>query len=143
MNRREIIGAADAGGSQFLDGFIAVAKLEEVVEADYEDEPGHHRVFDDGGDDDKTAGHYALDVLDGNAVAFFGQLVEALHLGAAEGGVDFGEAIVVAKALVGQPAHSLAALVAKGAARLGEGFIVGDDHSAFAGGDLLVGIKAE
>ena len=36
-----------------------------------------------------------------------------------------------------------AALAAQGAADVGEVVVVGDDHPAFAGGDLLVGVEAE
>src|SRR5438046_1367745 len=42
-----------------------------------------------------------------------------------------------------QPAHAFAALIAERAAIVGKGVIVGDDHPALAGGDLLVGIKRE
>ena len=65
------------------------------------------------------------------------------HCDDAEGGVDLAQAVVVAEPLVGEPRHALAALVAQGAAGGGEGVVVGDDHAAFAGGDLLVGVEGE
>ena len=37
----------------------------------------------------------------------------------------------------------LKAEIAQAAAVLGEAVVVGDDHAAFAGGDVLVGVEAE
>src|SRR5688500_12105355 len=76
-------------------------------------------------------------------MAVFGQLIEPLHLGHSDGGVDLAESIVVAKPLVSQPGHAFAPLVTQGAAGFGEGLIVGDDHPAFACGDLFVRIKSK
>src|SRR4051794_31817161 len=66
-----------------------------------------------------------------------------LALRHSQGRVDLAEAVVVAPALGGQPGHAVAALVAQAAAMIGKGFVVGDDHPAFAGRDLLVGIEAK
>ena len=52
-------------------------------------------------------------------------------------------AIVEAKPLVREPCIALAALVAKRSARGREGVVIGDDHPALAGGDLLAGMKSE
>jgi len=143
MNGGEVVAAADACGAEVDHEGVAGAGVKEVAEADDKDEPAHEGVFGDGGEDEVAAGHEADDVMVRDAAAVFEEFVEAAELGDAEGGVDFAEAVVVAEALVGEPGLAFAALVSEGAAGLGEAFIVGDDHAAFAGGDLFIGVEAE
>src|SRR4051812_49743914 len=88
-------------------------------------------------------GHQPLDVRVRDAAAVVADVLDPLALHDAKRGVDLAEAIVEPQPLVGQPAHSVAALVAKRSAHRGEAIVVSDDHPAFAGSDLLVGIEAE
>lgn len=139
----EVVVAADAFGAEFFHDDVAVGGAEEVVEADDEDEPGHVGFVVEGGEDEVAVVDEALHVPVGDAAAGFEDFVEALDLYDAECGVDLGEAVVESEAGVGEPVHAVAALVAEGAAHRGEVGVVGDDHAAFAGGDLFVGVEAE
>src|SRR5205823_8416813 len=70
-------------------------------------------------------------------------LIQPITLRHAERRGKLAQAIVVSQALMRQPVHSLASLVTQRATRRGEGVVVGDDHPALAGGDLLIGIEPE
>ena len=143
MDRRKIVAAADAFEAQIANDLIAIRRLEQIVQADDEDKPAHVRVILQRGENQIAVGHEPLHVVVGDAAAIFENFIETGHLGDAEGGIDFAEAIVVSQPCVGEPIHAVAALVAERLTDGGEGIVVGDDHSALAGRDLLVGIEAE
>ncbi len=144
MDGWEVVGAADVMGAEIAEDGVAVCAVEIAGETDDEDKPAHDGLFVDGGEDDVGFVEEGADVIVGDPLAGFDDFVEAFHLDDADGGVDVAEAVVVAEAGVGEPtAAGIAALVAETAAHVGELAIVGDDHAAFAGGDLLVGIEAE
>ncbi len=143
MDGREVVAAADEFGAELSDDGIASVGVEEVAEANDEDEPAHEGIFGDGGEDEITAGHEAVDVEMGDAAAVFEEFVESVHLSDADGGIDFAEAVVVAESFVREPGHSFAALVSECTAGGGEAFVVGEDHAAFAGGDLFIGVESE
>jgi hypothetical protein len=69
--------------------------------------------------------------------------VPLFQLGQAEGGLEVGHAVIPAEFFMDKTPLGLKAQVAEAAAALGEGFIVGHKHAAFAGGDKLVGVKTE
>ncbi len=83
-------------------------------------------------------------VLAGNGFASFQNGFNALELGGAEGAIQFGDSIVVAELFVLEPIGGIvAAVIAKFTSERGEFRIVCDDHTAFAGGDLFIGIEAK
>jgi len=140
----EIVGAADVMGAEVIQNGVAVRGFEVACQADDEDEPAHDGVVVGCWEDEVGFVEEVADVLVGDALAGVDDFGEALHLDDADGGVEVAEAVIVAEAGVGEPtATRVAALVAEGAAHVGEFFVVGDDHAAFAGGDLFIGVEAE
>src|SRR5688572_13744892 len=71
------------------------------------------------------------------------KLVEPLELSESESGLQVGHPEVPAELFVYEPAPRLHVEIAKISALLGELVIVGDDHPAFTGRDVLVRVKAE
>lgn len=71
------------------------------------------------------------------------EIIQTFQLGEAQGGLHVGHAQIPAQALVDEALVRHEAEVAQAAAGLGQLLVVGDDHAAFAGGDVLVGVEAE
>ena len=70
------------------------------------------------------------------------QLLDTLHLGHTQRGRHLVQAVVVTQEGMLEPGIAGgAALVAQGAHETGGFVIIGHDHAALAGGDLLVGVE--
>ena len=145
VQRGEIAPAPDTARSHEAQYGIAGLPGEAWRQPDGENEPGDAPV----GGVENGDGHFR------NATQTFavtGRPIRALrenaldpaHLREAQSAIQFGEAIVVTEQAMIQPSvRRPAALIAERANRLGELAIAGDEHSAFARGDRLVGIEAE
>ncbi len=143
VDRDEIGVAADAVFLEVLHDGVAVGLREFVGKSDDVDEPacgfgfGHGRQVDF-----RDVGQGAI-VEAGGAAAQVEDFVEAFHLRFAQRGAEFVDAVVEPHPRMGEPCGRVAALVSHGAGEVGQVVVVGDDHAALAGGDLLVGVEGE
>jgi hypothetical protein len=72
------------------------------------------------------------------------KLFEPFQLGETQCRLNIGHAEVPAEFLMDKtPASGLEAQIAQAAAAFGKEFIIGDQHAALAGGEMLVGVEAE
>ncbi len=144
MNGGEVVAAADAACPQLLDHGGAVFLAVAVGQLHDEYKPAHGAVRLNLLEAEPVLGCQTRSIPFRHAAALAEYLSDPLHLHGADGAVHIAEAIVVAKSFVREPAHAgVAALIAHGLAESGDLVVVGDDHAALAGGDLLVGIEAE
>src|ERR1019366_9043594 len=145
MDGREVASAADAGLLEILEDAVAVGWGEGVGEANDVDKPADACVGDFERRKDETGLVGELLVVEvRDLFAACEDLGEAFHLADAESAGDLGETVVVAELGVLEPGvGGGAALIAEAAHVCGEFGAAGDDHAAFAGGDLLVGVEGE
>ena len=138
----EVVADLYAAGEHFADEGIPLVDGVAALQADDIDKPAHSGVGRFGGNDDARLVGQQGGVHPRHGGAFFDEFPRELD--DAEGAVDVGHAVVVAHPLMGQPAGApAAALITERIAQLGQVFVVGDDHPAFAGGHLLVGIEGK
>ncbi len=142
MNGREVAACGDsAKGQRGLD-LIAVDRL---WQADDKDKPTDGSARESEGRQLEAGNSFEERVVAfGGGLAHGENFADAGELNAAEGAGQLREAIVIAGLGVIEPiACGCAALVAQAAQARSMGGIVSKHCAAFAGGDLLVGIKAK
>ncbi len=142
MDGQEVRAHGDAGLGQALGQLGAVHA---VIDAHHVHKPAHAGGvgIQEGG---VHTAHFlqAFLVPGGDAFAFLQQFFQAAHLHHAQRGAQFVQTVVVAQIGVLQPGISGgAALIAQRLHQAAAGVVVGDHHTAFAGGDLLVRVKGE
>src|SRR5947207_2500824 len=71
------------------------------------------------------------------------EFIEPLQLRESDGRLEIRHSKIPSELFVDEPARRSEAKISERPALFGERVIVGDDHSAFAGGDMLVRIEAE
>ena len=144
VDGREVAGTSNAVGGERAEERVALLLGEALVQADDVDEPTDGGVGEIERGQSQREVRKALMIAARDSVAGGEDGVDTIELREAEGAGKLRQAVVVTKLGVLEPVVGrVAALIAQGADAFGERVVAGDDHSAFAGGDLLIGVEGE
>ncbi len=144
MDGREIVGDLDAFGLHFFENFVALLLRELFRKLNDENEPAKLAAGRLCGDDNAVVAGEDFLIPFSDLGAFGNDFVDAGELDDAEGAVDVAETVIVAEAFVAEPGAGFApALIAEGDADIGQMSIVGENHTALAGRDLLIGVECK